>query len=315
LVVYNIAGGVKNRPFSTTSERELIVAMAGSGRAVTLANLVGWRREGLLPPLVSRGLGTGKGKCHYWAEPNILAHAKAAYDFLHRYGRPEVATWMLWLSGYSVPLPLLRRVWSHRSKMRKMWTARPAPRSEPATDILGLPGRSVMGNQGGPAPLLLQAILALSASLMPDDGDSASIVEIIERALAHVSRANGHSDFAQDLTAGQLWLVMRIVSSALENSDLISIASDDELREAQKYIRLAGILLSRCDDQPLEEVGDAVWQPWLAERMAAPVFLLVLVLLRSGCKPMLEQLSVGVRKIERQVHRLPVQHSYSAAQA
>lgn len=289
--------------------------MADCGRAVTLANLVGWRREGLLPPLASRGLGTGKGKYHYWAEPNILAHAKAAYDFLHRYGRPEVATWMLWLSGYSVPLPQLRRVWSYRSKMRKMWTARPSLRSEVTADFLGLPGRSMMGNQGGPAPLLLQAILALSGSLMPDDGDSASIVEIIERALAHVSRANGHSGFAHDVTARQLWLVLRIVSSALENSDLISIASDDELREAQKYVRLAGILLSRCGDQPLEEAGEAIWQSWLAERMAPPVFLLVLVLLRSGHKPMLEQLSLGVGKIERQIHRLPVRHSYSTAQA
>jgi hypothetical protein len=306
---------VKNRPFSTTSERELIVAMAGSDRAVTLANLVGWRREGLLPPLVSRGLGTGKGKCHYWAEPDILAHAKAAYDFLHRYGRPEVATWMLWLSGYPVPLPQLRRVWSCRSKTRKMWTARPALRSELAAESLRLPGRSMMGNQGESAPLLLQAILALSGSLMPDDGDSASIVEIIERALAHVSRANGHSDFAHDVTARQLWLVLRIVSSAMENSDLISIVSDDELREAQKYVRLAGILLSRCDDQPLEEAGDAIWQSWLAERMAAPIFLLVLVLLRSGYKPMLEQLSLSVGKIERQIRRMPARHSYTAAQA
>jgi hypothetical protein len=306
---------VKNRPFSTTSERELIVAMAGSGRAVTLANLVGWRREGLLPPLVSRGLGTGKGKCHYWAEPNILAHAKAAYDFLHRYGRPEVATWMLWLSGYSVPLPQLRRVWSYRSKTRKMWTARPALHSELAAEILRLPGCSMMGNQGGSAPLLLQAILALSGSLMPDDGDSASIVKIIERALAHAFRANGHSDFAHDATARQLWLVLRIVSSAMENSDLISIASNDELREAQKYVRLAGILLSRCDDQPLEEAGDAIWQSWLAERMAAPIFLLVLVLLRSGYQPMLEQLSLSVGKIERQIRRMPARHSYTAAQA
>jgi hypothetical protein len=289
--------------------------MAGSGRTVTLANLVGWRKEGLLPPLASRGLGTGKGKYHYWAEPNILAHAKAAHDFLHKYGRPEVATWMLWLSGYPVPLPQLRRIWSYRSKIRKMWTARPAQRGGLTADILGLRGRSMMGNQGGPAPLLLQAILALSGSLVPDDGDSASIVEIIERALAHVSRANGHSEFTHDLTARQLWLVLRIVSSALENSDLVSIANDDELRDAQKYVRLAGILLSQCDDLPSDEAGDAIWQTWLAERMAAPVFLLVLVLLRSGHKPMLEQLSMSVGKIEQQIHRLPARHSYSAAQA
>jgi hypothetical protein len=289
--------------------------MAGGGRAVTLATLAGWRRDGLLPPLASRGLGAGKGRCHYWAEPNVLAHANAAYDFLHRYGRPEVAAWMLWLSGYSVPLPQLRRIWSYRSKLRKTWTARPALRGGLTDDILGLPGRSMMGNQGGPAPFLLQAILALSGSLVPDDGDSAFIVEIIERALAHVSRVNGHSDFVHDVTARHLWLVLRIVSSALENSDLVSTANDDELRDAQKYVRLAGILLSRCDDHPLEETGEAIWPSWLAERMAVPVFLLVLVLLRSGHKPMLEQLALGLGKIEPQVHRPPARHSYSAAQA
>ena len=64
------------------------------------------------------------------------------------------------------------------------------------------------------------------------------------------------------------WLVLRIVSSALENSDLVSVASDDELRDTQKYVRLAGILLSRCDDRPVEETGDTRWPSWLADRMA-----------------------------------------------
>jgi hypothetical protein len=300
--------GVKNRPSSTTSERELICAMAKSGRTISLATLAGWRREGLLPPFASHGLGMGKGKSYYWRENDILGHASAAFDFLRKYQRPEHVVWMLWLSGFSVPLPQFRRVWSSRSKARKTWIARPA-----LAEILPSPSSFSLGNPNGATALLLETILALGGSLVPDDGDSASIVKVIERALAWMSRANVHPDLPRQQTAEQLWLIIRIVSSALENSDLVSIASDDELREAQRYIRLAGVLLSSCDDHWSADMGETTWPAWLAERMSAPVFLVILVLLRSGHAAALEQVAARLEKMDRRVRLPSIQRAYSAA--
>lgn len=286
--------------------------MAESGRIVTLAKLAGWRKEGLLPPLASHGLGMRKGKSYYWKEPEIVAHASATYDLLHKYGRPEVVLWMLWLSGFSIPMPQFRRVWAHRGRNHKIWTSRPAAKWESRPGSLYRLERPAIQGQGGATHLLLQASLALGGTLVPDDGDGASITRVIERALAWITQTSGISTAEDDRAAERLWLVVRIVCSALENSDLISVTSDGDLREAQKYLLLAGTLLQKCNDRPIEEIEEAAWPTWLAERMAAPVFLLILVLLRSGHKPMLDEIAQRLGKVSRRDFHPPAQPAYSA---
>lgn len=284
------------RSASTTSERELILSLAAKGRTITLSNLAGWRKEGLLPPLASQGLGKSKGRSYYWKDPGIHDHACATFDLLRKYGRPETVLWMLWLQGFSVPMPQFRRVWAARSRTRANWIASPAPQYRPSPDTSL--GRHRLQAQGCVADLLLQATLALGGTLVPDDGDAHAITRVIERALAWVSRSNGFTP-EDDQTAERLWLTVRIMCSALENSDLVSITSDKDLREAQKYLLAAGRLLQRCDDCSLEE-SESIWPAWLAERMAAPVFLLILVLLRSGYKPMLDEMAPRLMTVNQQ---------------
>lgn len=294
---------------STTSERELIVALAGQGRIVTLANLVGWRKEGLLPALASQGLGMGRGRAYYWSEPNIVGHACATFDLLRKYGRPEAALWMLWLQGFPVPIRQFRRVWASRSRNRG-WTARPTPRCQPISHALHKLSQPGLQGQGGATYLLLQATLALSGALVPDDGDAAAITRIIERALAWVSGVNELPTPEDDQAAERLWLTVRIMCAALENSDLVSVTDDVELLEAQQYLLAAGRLLQRCGDRSLEE--ETSWPSWLAERMAAPTFLLILVMLRSGHKPVLDEISSRLGKVNRRSFQPPVQPAYSA---
>ena len=299
------------RSFSTTSERELILALAEEGRPVTLANLSGWRKEGLLPALASQGLGTGKGRTYYWTERDIVAHASATFDLLRKYGRPETVLWMLWLHGFSVPMSQFRRAWAARSRARKNWTARPAPCCRPEPDaIRGLAQPGLQG-QGGATHILLQATLALSATLVPDDGDAAAITRVIERALGWISRTNELSTPEDDRVAEHLWLTVRIMCTALENSDLVSLTGDAQLREAQKYLLMAGRLLQKCDDRTLEDDEESSWPSWLAERMAAPAFLLILALLRSGYKPMLDEIASRLVKANRRSFQPPVQPAYS----
>ena len=301
---------MSGRSSSTTSERELIIALAAEGRVVTLANLAGWRKEGLLPALASQGLGTGKGRSYYWKEPEILAHACATFDLLRKYGRPETVLWMLWLHGFSVPTQQFRRAWAARSRNRKNWTARPAHRPRPDPDAFYKLAQPGLQGQGGATHVLLQATLALTGALVPDDGDAAAITRVIERALAWISRVNGLSTPEDDQAAERLWLTVRIMCSALENSDLVCITSDAELLEAQSYLLMTGRLLQKCDDRSLED-DETTWPTWLAERIAAPAFLLILVMLRSGHKPMLDEIASRLAKANRRSFQPPVLPAYS----
>ena len=285
-------------------------ALTESGRAVSLANLSGWRKEGLLPPLASHGLGTGKGKSYYWRERNIVAHASATHDLLRRYGRPEAALWMLWLAGFSVPLRQFRRVWAHRGRARLLRSARSAKKS------LAKPTSKSVSSTGpleGISQLLLQIVLAFAGTLEPDDGDGPAIIRVIERALAWFYKANGLPVQRDDYLAGKLWLVVRVMATTLESSDLVSTANDAELRQAQHYLLLAGALLQKCDDRSLEGREESAWPSWLAERIAAPTFLLILVLLRSGRKALLDEIAQTLEKPNRRAIRPPVQPIHSNA--
>ncbi len=197
------------RSHSTTSERELVVALAQEGRIVTLANLAGWRKEGLLPALASQGLGTGKGRAYYWNEPEIVAHACATFDLLRKYGRPETVLWMLWLHGFAVPIAQFRRAWAARSRNRMVWTTRLAPPLQAEPETLRKLVQPGLQGQGGATQILLRATLALSANLVPDDGDAAAITRVVERALAWISRTNSLSTQEDDRAAEHLWLTVR----------------------------------------------------------------------------------------------------------
>ena len=299
------------RSFTTTSERELVIALAEEGRVVTLANLAGWRKEGLLPALASQGRGMGRGRAYYWNQPNIVAHASATFDFLRKYGRPESALWMLWLHGYSVPIRQFRRVWASRNRNRG-WTARSTSQRQSTSPTLNKLLQPGLQGQSGATYLLLQATLAMSGTLVPDDGDAAAITRIIERALVWISGVNELPTPEDDQAAGRLWLTVRIMCAALENSDLVSVTDDGELLEAQRYLLAAGRLLQKCGDRSLEDEEETSWPPWLAERMAAPTFLLILVLLRSGYKPILDEIASRFGKANRRSAQPPVQPAYSA---
>ena len=79
---------MKFRPNTTTSERQLCIALAATGRTVSLDELTAWRKDGLLPPMASTGLGAGKGKSYYWREEEIVARAQGHIrDWIGRFNR------------------------------------------------------------------------------------------------------------------------------------------------------------------------------------------------------------------------------------
>lgn len=294
---------MKLRAEGTVSERELADALAGTGRRLALCDLAGWRRDGLLPPLASYGLGTGKGKSYYWREPDILAHACAAFDLRQKYAKPDLVILRLWLLGYSVPLPQLRRAWNRRGKDH-----------ERRRFSIPLAAAADAELHDTPA-LLLHAALLMNDSLTDaDHRDDLLVVKIIALALARLTRVNRHDHDAA--RAEQLWRLVQTLTKLLEASDLIADSSDEELRAAQSYLRIAARLVQACASDLSSDLlagGAEPWSIWLAERMGSPLFLLILVELRSGRRARLDALRGSIETWDRRNPLPPVQSIYQTA--
>jgi hypothetical protein len=254
---------VRSRPETSTSERQLVLALAASGRRVSLDELAAWRKDGLLPPLASHGIRAA-GRCYYWREPDILAHAEMVHDALQRHGRSDAVTISLWLRGFDVPLPQLRRAWLHRSKRNGPARIRRVPsKAIPSPSTSGLPG------------LMLSAAACAAASIENPLGSTQTTFAVLQRALAAMGRT---SENQGDM--GALWRIATTILLMLGSSDVISTASEEELREAQHHLRAALKFLS---DFRGNESADSV-----IDSLGPPIFLFMMTLLRSGQRSTLE---------------------------
>jgi len=242
------------------SERELVLALAAGGRDVALSRLVNWRKEGLLPPLASSGVGNGRS--YYWREPNILAQAELVHDCLARHGRSDATIITLWLKGFWIPLPQLRRAWQNRARLRKEITTRKAPAkvARPAPD--GLPN------------LLLGSLVSIGEALDVETAAPAAILPILETALAKL----GYAGKGQSERGRTLWRLISLAIAALETSSLVRDASDEHLVTAQSYLRTAIRFLEDCDAQ----------RTLVIEEASASLFLYLLAMLHSGQTAVLE---------------------------
>lgn len=256
--------------------------MAPSGRLVVPATLCDWRKEGFLPPLSAEGRGQGRGKSYFWRQADILDNACAMFDLSVRYGRSEAALMALWLAGFSVSLPRLRRAWLHRARHRA------AARVYPAAESRDQAG-PVLEAGGGASLLMINALAIMSsAPVFEDAGDGKAIGDILGRACAKLGMRH-ESTSGGDILAWRLWPALRQMSMVLEASNLMAEASDEELRQAHRYMTTAARFFHDCAaDTHLARARVGCWSLLLAERLGAPLFLVILVLLRSGQKALLE---------------------------
>lgn len=230
------------------------MALAESGREVSLEELALWRKNGLLPPLASYGPKTPV-RSYYWHETDILARAELVYDALRKHGRNEAATISLWLHGFEVPLPRLRRAWLHRARMAAPVRIRSAGgANRPMTSGKTLPD------------LLLSATLhaAVSMECVPDQA-----IPVLKRAAAALGYAPGNRDAESQL----YWRAAMAMLVALGSSDAVARACDEEMLQAQHHLHVALTFLSGyCrDESPVTMV----------EALGPTLFLLILALLRS----------------------------------
>jgi hypothetical protein len=260
---------VRFRPQTTTSERQLALALAATGRIVSLDEISGWRKDGLLPPMASTGLGAGKGKHYHWREPDILARAQIVCDAARRHEPADQTLVTLFVSGFAVPLPRLRRAWLHRARLRKP----PAVRIVREKLDVGVVMDAVADS------LLLQAALNVSAAVQIEEAPGHfAAINLLHRALSKLGLApHGANDSRLET---QLYHLLNIIGSMLDTSGLIREATDDELCQAQRHLGIAMAFLRGCGD-PSEPV---------IEILGPQLFLFLLTLLRSGQTRMLDRI-------------------------
>ena len=286
---------MKKRPYTTTSERELQIAMTNAGRPTSLVTLTRWRREGLLPAFASHGLGRGKGTSYYWRESEIGAHALYLYDLLDAYERRDVV--LLIGSGCRDSKYLLvqvRRVWLQYSKhkMRWKWSG-----ELEISDKKFTKGRRVkwpkdrfcrFHENQTPLHVLLSIALIGSEALELDQPASvtATLRELSDQVFAKMGWTKRSSSKTAKMLLEQSFAILAMISSALENSNFLSVANDKEMLDARRYSCLAGQFIRLCvsNGDEHQNVGPNApfWTPLLAEHLAAPLFLFALALLRVG---------------------------------
>ena len=234
-----------------------------------MSQLVAWRKDGLLPPLASTGLGSGR--TYYWREPDILERAQAVHDGLRRHGRSDVVVVELWLRGFAMPLPQLRRAWQSCAKQRKAPSVRHA---QPA------------GATGADFPqLLLQAMLGAAAAMQPDTNPRPALA-MLERAAARLDIAGG-----RPAQARWFWQAAQMMIGVLSASDVVRQASDEEMLQAQQLLGTALTFITEsCEDET---------KAMVAEVLGETLFLFILTMLRSGQETVLQSALARIEAVRR----------------
>ena len=265
------------------SQRELSTRMASAGRPLASQTLSEWRLRGLLPPLVSRSRGLNKGKSCFWTDETIFERAALVHD-LHRadFERHDIYC-VLWLCGLNVPLPKLRRAWLHKSKKAK---AR-ASHGVRANGAGAQPTAFHMGSARPSERVSSQALLdiALVATAFLDQEVDPEIDALVAAVDSFMMRRTASREAAMP-ERRQVISLVKSVWANVKCGELVSDSSDAELCDAQGYACRA--LHSLRFPAAREEEPFQIWPVAEALKFGAPLFVLILILLKSGQRAVLD---------------------------
>jgi hypothetical protein len=182
----------------------------------------------------------------------------------------------LWLRGFDVPLPQVRRAWLHGRKRDRPTRIRRTPTKLYAirTSANGLPD------------LLLTACNCAAISI---DGPFSvnTGLAVFERAAAEL----GYTSRNRADTQAHWYLGMAVLA-ALGSSDAISSCSDEDMKKAQHHLQVAlRFVLDFRGDENVETVIDS---------LGPPIFLIMVTLLRSGQLGLLKTITNHIDAIRRE---------------
>jgi len=260
-----------------------MAALAESGRRVSPTELANWRKNGLLPPLTAHGLGAGKGKTYCWHDQGIVARAVTIFDALKKHGRTDQAILTLFLSGFDISLPKLRRAWAAHMRRRG--------------------GRRINLAQSGSVDTRdaqshpLQPVLAVSAAIQRDDV-SPFAIRAMEHGLARLG-------YGMRGSAARFCHLLGVMAVALEATDVVGNADITELYEARRMLNEIIDFL----DRGMGKRGQ------LMEAVGPLFFVFILALLGSGQSAAMEKFLVRMRKTGRPASVRPARAFDPAAQS
>jgi hypothetical protein len=293
---------MKFRPNSTTSERQLFDAMAGGGRAVMLATLTVWRQRGLLPPFASAGLGSGKGRSYFWREELIYARACFVYDALRRRENLDSALLLLWLSGFEVPIAIVRRVWAHRARIRKSWTV-VQTETKPLVGMIRRKDRAKTGKQQNILPaetILRDVLLAVIETIAPQDTAALKLrKEVFDRVWRTLRLNSVTKPRAGRPTIERFLILAEAAWSLLERSDLILKATDIEMMIGRRHLATLAEFVNCTgpDNRNMNTQLVPYWSPEMAEGVGAPLFSFIVALVKSGYGSQLDSTATELRAL------------------
>jgi len=264
---------MKARTQASVSERALMLALAKDGRAVSLAMLGDWRKEGLLPPLASRGRGAGAGRLYFWNNANIFAHARCAHDLLARHGSHATVIRLLWMCGYPVAPAKARRALLKHIKRPVAWKIRKAEMAHDGRD----------GTDSNSEAWLTGIILKLCSSFAPGQR---SEMEEIYSDLQRAGELLGFLGTMAGEARHRLFTVFSLVLSAIENSSLVAASDDHDLGQARQLTETVVRFLQQMDGKGEQDDSRLLR---LMESVGEPIFLCALLLQRTGYRAHLMQ--------------------------
>lgn len=220
---------------------DLIERCRRMGYSLTPRTISNWIGHGLLPPLVARGNGRGRGKTYYWPDPIVVPQAMAASDFLGIKSRFVDARLNLWWAGFVVPLPMIRRGWLNQvldeAERLGALPSDPYDRDEWVTRQVA----KVADKQKGPSRA---GAIALTQAVLSADFDIRD-VEVSAAILGDLAALfPGATDAWRAKMFQQLLAFVHENFAVANRYELLSNASDETLIAAQRDWRLVVQLVS-----------------------------------------------------------------------
>lgn len=258
------------------------------GRPVTTAILKDWHKMGLLPVLAARGLRRA-GRSIFWNGPDVVDRARYVYDAVQACRDPKLALWLLWVAGFDLPIPDLKRAWLYRQRRKLGWTVR-----QTDTDVL----RRAL-KQRPPAslrrPTALGAIALIAAPL--DLKDSLISWRLFIEALDRMGRTLQLTrEIFGEWTNARYGVIAASIITTAESANLVATASAAELLIARSAAVAASRLLGDGGGKVTTEGTPPHFTPLDAANIGTPFVLGALLLIRGGRQ---EQLDRSIRSLEQ----------------
>lgn len=230
--------------------QRLVILLKRLGYPMTDRGLTDWRQKGLLPALVSRGRGKGRGKAYGWPEVRVVRQAITVWELLAASNRSEIALLFGWFCGGDMDITRVRALWLKQLQQQETVWRKDLRPDEDLEDALSRRALHAPKQKGIPLPRLARVALNelignifLNPGFQIEDFDPKVFSDIAKGLGARNLRGGGLSRTVAPADIRRFIECITPYFSVHKRIALIRRASDDALRQAQTVASLIQKLL------------------------------------------------------------------------